>query len=99
MQTVLWWHFHQPDYRRPEGGTAALPWVRMHALRAYTDLPELVLQTGLGPMTFNLVPSLGEQLLDASAGDVVDDMARCFAMRTGPRRRMGHSTLRAREEA
>ncbi|MFZ9889271.1 MAG: hypothetical protein ACO3JL_17390 [Myxococcota bacterium] len=68
MHTVLWWHFHQPDYREPGTESAGLPWVRMHALRAYTDLAALVLAEGLGGMTFNLVPSLCDQLEDLAEG-------------------------------
>lgn len=64
MRTVLWWHLHQPDYREPDGKTAGLPWVRMHALRAYTDLCAVAQQTGLAGMTINIVPSLADQLDD-----------------------------------
>lgn len=68
MHTVLWWHLHQPDYREPGTDSAGLPWVRMHALRAYTDLPALILEEGLTGMTVNLVPSLCDQLEDIAHG-------------------------------
>lgn len=32
------WHMHQPDYRHPHGGAHVLPWVRLHAVKGYTDL-------------------------------------------------------------
>lgn len=68
MRAVLWWHFHQPDYREPGTDGAGLPWVRMHALRAYTDLPSLILDEGLGGMTINLVPALCDQLEELATG-------------------------------
>ena len=72
MDVVLWWHLHQPDYREPTGDTAGLPWVRMHALRAYTDLPAFLLDEGLTGMTLNIVPSLADQLEDLASGRVLD---------------------------
>lgn len=72
MDVVLWWHLHQPDYREPTGDTAGLPWVRMHALRAYTDLPAFLLDEGLTGMTLNIVPSLADQLDDLASGRVLD---------------------------
>ena len=39
VNLVFLWHLHQPDYRDPVGvGDMALPWVRLHATGAYTDL-------------------------------------------------------------
>ena len=72
MDTILWWHLHQPDYRDPGGATAGLPWVRMHALRAYTDLCAFALEENFGGMTINVVPSLADQLEDIAAGTCED---------------------------
>lgn len=72
MDVVLWWHLHQPDYREPSGDIAGLPWVRMHALRAYTDLPAFLLEEGPVGMTINIVPSLADQLEDIAEGRVQD---------------------------
>lgn len=80
MQTVLWWHLHQPDYREPDGKTAGLPWVRMHALRAYTDLCAVAQKTGLAGMTINIVPSLADQL-DDIANDRCEDRHHALARR------------------
>ena len=68
MESVLWWHLHQPDYRDPLLDEARLPWVRMHALRAYTDLVTVAQEDGLSGMTLNLVPSLMDQLQDLGQG-------------------------------
>ena len=59
MKLCLIWHFHQPDYR--VDGEVTMPWVAVHALRGYTDLPVWAQAAGV-PMTFNLVPVLVEQL-------------------------------------
>ncbi len=58
---------HQPDYRDPVTGVPVMPWVRLHALRGYTDLPSIVKDTG-ARVTLNLVPSLVEQLQRAVSG-------------------------------
>lgn len=72
MNVVLWWHFHQPDYREPGGTSAHFPWVRMHAFRAYTDLIALAIDEDLRGMTINMVPSLADQLEDLASGLVED---------------------------
>jgi alpha-amylase/alpha-mannosidase (GH57 family) len=72
VDIVLWWHFHQPDYRVPNSQVSRFPWVRMHALRAYTDLPQLIENTGLAGMTINIVPSLSMQIEDVAAGRILD---------------------------
>jgi alpha-amylase/alpha-mannosidase (GH57 family) len=69
---VLWWHFHQPDYRDPAGNLAHFPWVRMHATRGYTDLVVQAMERGPRGMTFNMVPSLADQLEDLAEGRVED---------------------------
>src|SRR5256885_2151070 len=37
-RAVFLWHLHQPEYRDPATGQPLLPWVRLHATRAYTDM-------------------------------------------------------------
>jgi len=64
MKLCLIWHFHQPDYR--VDGEVTMPWVAVHALRGYTDLPVWAQAAGV-PMTFNLVPVLVEQLEESMA--------------------------------
>ncbi|MDF1563858.1 MAG: glycoside hydrolase family 57 protein [Deltaproteobacteria bacterium] len=69
VDLVFLWHLHQPDYRDPVGvGDMALPWVRLHATRAYTDLAA-VLEAHEGiRATVNLSSSLLSQLDDLSRG-------------------------------
>ncbi len=58
---AILWHMHQPFYYDWEKGWLSLPWVRLHAVKAYFDLPHL-LQKYPVKNNFNLVPSLLKQL-------------------------------------
>lgn len=62
------WHMHQPLYIDPETDQAVLPWVRLHATRAYYDMVQLALEYPDVPQTFNLVPVLLLQLEHLCAG-------------------------------
>ncbi|MEZ4470985.1 MAG: glycoside hydrolase family 57 protein [bacterium] len=63
------WHFHQPDYRDPAEGRPILPWVRLHASRAYFDLAWLHARHPGLRSTVNFVPVLVEQLQAFIAGE------------------------------
>ncbi|MBU3741661.1 MAG: hypothetical protein FGM24_05175 [Candidatus Kapabacteria bacterium] len=71
LRICFLWHQHQPDYRN--GTSMVLPWVRLHAVKDYVDLPLLLAQTPLVQHTINVVPSLLAQL-DAYAGGSMDDV-------------------------
>jgi alpha-amylase/alpha-mannosidase (GH57 family) len=62
------WHMHQPNYRDPIRGVYSMPWVRLHAAKAYLDMVVLARKYPEMELTFNLVPSLLEQLEDYAAG-------------------------------
>ena len=49
-----------------------MPWVRLHALKDYLDMVEVLADYPSIHQTFNLVPSLVEQLEDYAAGVVAD---------------------------
>lgn len=53
---------HQPDYREAGSQSMALPWVRLHALKDYYDMPARLEAFPGIKQTFNLVPSLVEQV-------------------------------------
>lgn len=55
------WHMHQPYYKNPEDNKLEMPWVFLHAIKDYYDMPHLVEKFGI-KATFNLVPSLLIQL-------------------------------------
>ncbi len=66
------WHMHQPDYVDPTSGRALLPWVRLHAARAYYDVAALLDEHPHVRLTVNFVPSLVRQLEQVAAGAVED---------------------------
>jgi len=53
---------HQPDYREPNSKRLAMPWVRLHAIKDYLDMPLTAAAHESIKVTFNLVPSLLDQL-------------------------------------
>lgn len=63
---------HQPCYREPDSRVFRLPWVRLHALKDYGDMPALALAYPELKLTFNLVPGLLDQLEDYAAGRATD---------------------------
>ncbi|MBC7542099.1 MAG: glycoside hydrolase [Candidatus Sericytochromatia bacterium] len=72
LHVALVWHMHQPDYRDPLTGRLILPWVRLHAVKDYLDLVTLGAEFPTIHQTFNLVPSLLDQL-DAYVSDQAVD--------------------------
>src|SRR3954466_15102226 len=68
VRVALLWHMHQPMYRDPLDATYVLPWVRLHALKDYWGMVAILAETPGVHVTFNLVPSLLDQLDDYVAG-------------------------------
>src|SRR5579883_901788 len=66
------WHMHQPSYRDTRTGEYRLPWVRLHAAKDYLHVAEILADFPEIHQTINVVPSLGEQILDYAAGQAVD---------------------------
>src|ERR1700676_1602350 len=62
VHLVVLWHMHQPQYRDPETGRYVLPWTRLHALKDYWGMVEMLREFPNFHATFNVVPSLGMQL-------------------------------------
>ena len=62
LRVFFLWHFHQPWYADFAGGPTHLPWVRLHALKDYADLPDLLSAEPRVPHACNLVPSLLDQI-------------------------------------
>lgn len=58
------WHMHQPQYKDNLTGKYLMPWVRLHAIKDYLDMPLLLESFPSLRQTFNLVPCLIEQLED-----------------------------------
>ncbi|OLB41227.1 MAG: hypothetical protein AUH11_00165 [Acidobacteria bacterium 13_2_20CM_57_17] len=62
VHLVVLWHMHQPQYRDPENGRYVLPWTRLHALKDYWGMVDVLREFPDFHATFNVVPSLGMQL-------------------------------------
>jgi len=75
MKTVrvcFLWHMHQPYYTDPVAGSASMPWVRLHATKAYFDMAFLLDRFPRLHATFNFTPSLLVQLKEIGDGAVQD---------------------------
>lgn len=66
------WHMHQPMYRDPVSHYYMMPWVRLHAVKDYLDMVEILTHYPRLKQTFNLVPSLLEQIEDYAQGEASD---------------------------
>jgi len=77
LNITFLWHMHQPYYRDSFTGQASMPWVRLHACKAYTDMPAMLAKHPVRAV-INLVPSLLLQLEEyaGGAGDLYLDIAR-----------------------
>ncbi len=62
VKVAILWHMHQPNYQEPQSNRMVLPWVRLHAVKDYLDMPLLAAQYDRLKVTFNLVPALLDQL-------------------------------------
>ena len=63
---------HQPYYTDPVAGSASMPWVRLHATKAYFDMAFLLDRFPRVHATFNFTPSLLVQLKEIGDGTVKD---------------------------
>ncbi len=62
LRIAFLWHNHQPFYEKE--GELILPWVRMHAVKDYLDIPLLMNEFPDIIQNFNIVPSLFLQLFN-----------------------------------
>ena len=60
LKIAILWHFHQPYYK--QDNEFFLPWVRLHGVKDYWDLPELFYEYPAIKQTINIVPSLWIQI-------------------------------------
>ncbi len=61
MNLSFMWHMHQPDYRN-EKGIMQMPWVFLHAIKDYYDMPWMLSRYKNIQATFNITSPLIEQL-------------------------------------
>jgi alpha-amylase/alpha-mannosidase (GH57 family) len=72
LKLAFLWHQHQPYYKDLRTGEYLLPWVRLHAIKDYLDMVEILKPYSRLRQTFNMVPSLLEQIEDYATKKVSD---------------------------
>ena len=78
MTTVCFlWHMHQPFYKDLWSGEYKLPWTRLHALKDYAGMVEILADFPSIHQTFNLVPSMVAQIEDYASGTASDPFLDC----------------------
>lgn len=66
------YHMHQPYYKNLLSEEASMPWVRLHGIKDYLDMVLILDKYPQIRQTFNMVPSLMEQVDDYASGKVKD---------------------------
>lgn len=61
LNLCFYWHMHQPDYRGSDG-VMTMPWVFLHAIKDYYEMPWLLSSHKGLKATFNITSPLIEQL-------------------------------------
>jgi len=72
LSVAFLWHMHQPCYKDTITGKYLLPWVRFHAVKDYFPMAALLQGFDNVRATFNLVPSMLEQINDYALNDATD---------------------------
>ena len=71
LNLAIVFHQHQPYYKNKLTGMYEMPWVRVHGMTEYVDSPGILSKTGT-KVTYNLVPSFIEQLVDYHRNETLD---------------------------
>ena len=88
LNVAIVFHQHQPYYKNKLTGMFELPWVRVHAMTEYVDSPGILAQYPETQVTYNLVPSFLEQLVDYHQNET-PDIHTDFARRAWPTNQNG----------
>lgn len=70
------WHMHQPFYKDLMRNEYLLPWTRMHALKDYYGMVQILEEFPEVRQTFNLVPSMLAQIEEYAEGQAADPFLR-----------------------
>jgi alpha-amylase/alpha-mannosidase (GH57 family) len=82
MTTVCFlWHMHQPFYKDLWSGEYKLPWTRLHAMKDYAGMVEILADFPAIHQTFNLVPSMVAQIEEYASGKASDPFLDCALAR------------------
>ena len=71
LNLAIVFHQHQPYYKNKLTNTYEMPWVRVHSMTEYVDSPGILANTNT-KVTYNLVPSFVEQLVDYHNSETLD---------------------------
>jgi len=74
LNIALIWHMHQPYYKNLKTNNYNMPWVRLHGIKDYYDMPAILEDFPDIHQTFNLVPSLMEQIDDYVNGKAKEEL-------------------------
>ena len=77
------WHMHQPFYKNLWTGEYKLPWTRLHALKDYAGMVEILREFPSIHQTFNLVPSMVVQIEEYANGTASDPFLVCAGTQIG----------------
>jgi alpha-amylase/alpha-mannosidase (GH57 family) len=70
------WHMHQPFYKDLMSGEYRMPWTRLHALKDYYGMVQVLEDFPAVRQTFNLVPSMLVQVEEYASGKAADPFLR-----------------------
>ena len=63
LSVAFYWHMHQPVYQLTPDGDFLMPWVRLHAVKDYLDMVEILSKFKKLKLNFNLVPVLLDAII------------------------------------
>lgn len=72
LSIAFYWHMHQPIYQLTPDGDFLMPWVRLHAVKDYYAMAELLNKFKKIKLNFNLVPVLLDSLIDYGENGIHD---------------------------
>jgi alpha-amylase/alpha-mannosidase (GH57 family) len=67
------WHMHQPFYKDSLTGEISMPWVRLHGVKDYLNMVDILKGFPKIKQTFNIVPSLIDQLEDYATNQLPNE--------------------------
>ena len=72
LSIAFYWHMHQPVYQLTPDGDFLMPWVRLHAVKDYYAMAELLNKFKKIKLNYNLVPVLLDSLIDYGENGIHD---------------------------
>ena len=64
LSIAFYWHMHQPMYQLTPNGDFLMPWIRLHAVKDYLDMVEILEKFPKLKLNFNLVPLLMDSIIE-----------------------------------